>query len=208
MPVPFADLQLQYQTIKAEIDGAIANVIRDNAFIRGPYVDAFEREFASRGRRAALRLLRQRHRRALSRDGRVESEARRRGHHHRAFLDLDLGDDHPCRRDAGILRHRRIDLHHRSCRDRSGDHAAHGRHHSGASLRPAGRHGRDHGNREQAQALGDRGLRAGASGALQGPAGRHASGRPRPIPSIPARISARWATPAPSSPTTRRWPST
>jgi dTDP-4-amino-4,6-dideoxygalactose transaminase len=46
MAVPFADLRLQYQTIKGEIDGAIANVIRDNAFIRGPYVDAFEREFA------------------------------------------------------------------------------------------------------------------------------------------------------------------
>ena len=46
MGVPFADLQLQYQTIKGEIDGAIAAVIRDNAFIRGPYVDAFEREFA------------------------------------------------------------------------------------------------------------------------------------------------------------------
>src|ERR1700730_17078750 len=46
MPVPFADLQLQYQTIKAEIDTAIAAVIRDNAFIRGPYVDAFEKEFA------------------------------------------------------------------------------------------------------------------------------------------------------------------
>jgi len=43
MPVPFADLQLQYQTIKSEIDGAIASVIRDNAFIRGYYVDAFER---------------------------------------------------------------------------------------------------------------------------------------------------------------------
>src|SRR3979411_2346379 len=46
MPVPFADLQLQYQNIKGEIDGAIAAVIQDNAFIRGPYVDAFEREFA------------------------------------------------------------------------------------------------------------------------------------------------------------------
>src|SRR6201996_1209804 len=43
MPVPFADLQLQYQTIKSEIDAAISGVIRDNAFIRGPYVDAFER---------------------------------------------------------------------------------------------------------------------------------------------------------------------
>src|SRR5258708_23037332 len=47
MPVPYADLQLQYQTIKSEIDGAIAAVIRDNAFIRGPHVDAFEREFAA-----------------------------------------------------------------------------------------------------------------------------------------------------------------
>jgi dTDP-4-amino-4,6-dideoxygalactose transaminase len=47
MPVPSADLQLQYQTIKAEIDAAIAAVIRDNAFIRGPFVDAFEREFAA-----------------------------------------------------------------------------------------------------------------------------------------------------------------
>ena len=47
MPVPFADLQLQYQSIKAEIDGAIAAVIRDNSFIRGPYVDAFERQFAA-----------------------------------------------------------------------------------------------------------------------------------------------------------------
>jgi dTDP-4-amino-4,6-dideoxygalactose transaminase len=46
MPVPFADLQLQYQTIKGEIDDAIAAVIRDNAFIRGPYVENFEREFA------------------------------------------------------------------------------------------------------------------------------------------------------------------
>jgi dTDP-4-amino-4,6-dideoxygalactose transaminase len=46
MPVPFADLQLQYQNIRSEVDAAIAAVIRDNAFIRGPYVDAFEREFA------------------------------------------------------------------------------------------------------------------------------------------------------------------
>src|SRR3981189_2183235 len=46
MPVPFADLQLQYQTIKSEIDGAILAVIRDNAFIRGSYVYAFESDFA------------------------------------------------------------------------------------------------------------------------------------------------------------------
>jgi dTDP-4-amino-4,6-dideoxygalactose transaminase len=47
MAVPYADLQLQYQSIKSEIDGAVAAVIRDSAFIRGPYVDAFEREFAA-----------------------------------------------------------------------------------------------------------------------------------------------------------------
>jgi dTDP-4-amino-4,6-dideoxygalactose transaminase len=47
MAVPYADLHLQYQTIKPEIDAAVAAVIRDSAFIRGPYVDAFERAFAT-----------------------------------------------------------------------------------------------------------------------------------------------------------------
>jgi dTDP-4-amino-4,6-dideoxygalactose transaminase len=47
MSVPFADLKLQYQAIKGDVDTAIAAVIGDNAFIRGPYVDAFERNFAS-----------------------------------------------------------------------------------------------------------------------------------------------------------------
>src|SRR3982075_237035 len=46
MSVPYADLQLHYQSIKREVDDAIAGVIRDNAFIRGPYVDAFEQQFA------------------------------------------------------------------------------------------------------------------------------------------------------------------
>ncbi len=47
MAVPYADLHLQYQTIKPEIDAAVAAVIRDSAFIRGPYVEAFERAFAA-----------------------------------------------------------------------------------------------------------------------------------------------------------------
>src|SRR3979490_393794 len=46
MSVPYADLQLHYQSIKREVDDAIAGVIRDNAFIRGPYFDAFEQQFA------------------------------------------------------------------------------------------------------------------------------------------------------------------
>ena len=45
--VPFADLHAQYLSIRGEIDAAIADVIRTSAFIRGPHVDRFEREFAA-----------------------------------------------------------------------------------------------------------------------------------------------------------------
>jgi dTDP-4-amino-4,6-dideoxygalactose transaminase len=44
--VPFVDLHAQYQTIKDEIDFVIADVIRESSFVRGPYVDKFERMFA------------------------------------------------------------------------------------------------------------------------------------------------------------------
>ncbi|MBT3068359.1 DegT/DnrJ/EryC1/StrS aminotransferase family protein [Rhodoferax sp. U11-2br] len=46
MNVPFADLHAQYLTIKHSVDAAIADVIRTSAFIRGPYVQKFEEEFA------------------------------------------------------------------------------------------------------------------------------------------------------------------
>jgi dTDP-4-amino-4,6-dideoxygalactose transaminase len=45
-PVPFADLHAQYLTIKPQVDAAIAEVIRTSAFIRGPFVERFEDEFA------------------------------------------------------------------------------------------------------------------------------------------------------------------
>jgi dTDP-4-amino-4,6-dideoxygalactose transaminase len=44
--VPFADLHAQYLSIKPAIDGAIAQVIAQSAFVRGPFVERFEREFA------------------------------------------------------------------------------------------------------------------------------------------------------------------
>lgn len=44
--VPFADLYAQYLSIREEIDAAIGEVIRRSAFIRGPFVDSFEKEFA------------------------------------------------------------------------------------------------------------------------------------------------------------------
>jgi dTDP-4-amino-4,6-dideoxygalactose transaminase len=47
MKVPFADLHAQYLSIKSEIDNAIAEVIRTSAFIRGPFVQRFEEEFAT-----------------------------------------------------------------------------------------------------------------------------------------------------------------
>ena len=47
LSVPFADLHAQYLSIKPEIDTAIADVIRTSAFIRGPYVQRFEEEFAA-----------------------------------------------------------------------------------------------------------------------------------------------------------------
>ncbi|MCP4171692.1 MAG: DegT/DnrJ/EryC1/StrS family aminotransferase [Fuerstiella sp.] len=42
----FVDLHAQYLCIKDEIDAAIASVIADSAFVRGPHVDAFEVNFA------------------------------------------------------------------------------------------------------------------------------------------------------------------
>ena len=46
LPVPFVDLTAQYQSIKGEIDSAIARVIENTSFILGPEVEAFERAFA------------------------------------------------------------------------------------------------------------------------------------------------------------------
>jgi len=44
--VPFNDLYAQYLSIREEIDEAIAAVIRESAFVRGRFVEQFEREFA------------------------------------------------------------------------------------------------------------------------------------------------------------------
>lgn len=44
--IPFVDLKAQYQSIKAEVDSAIAAVISETAFVGGPHVKAFEDAFA------------------------------------------------------------------------------------------------------------------------------------------------------------------
>lgn len=44
--IPFVDLNAQYLTIKEEIDAVIEKVINTSTFIRGPFVDKFEQDFA------------------------------------------------------------------------------------------------------------------------------------------------------------------
>lgn len=46
-PLPFLDLAAQYRSIREEIDQAIAAVISESAFIGGPYLGRFEKEFAA-----------------------------------------------------------------------------------------------------------------------------------------------------------------
>ena len=46
MRIPFVDLHGQYLSTKEEIDGAIAQVIAESAYIRGRHVNAFERAWA------------------------------------------------------------------------------------------------------------------------------------------------------------------
>jgi len=47
MAVAFVDLKAQYRAIKPEMDAAIQDVIDNTAFIRGPFVEKFEKEFAA-----------------------------------------------------------------------------------------------------------------------------------------------------------------
>lgn len=46
MQVPFANLKMQYDAIRGEIDAAMAAVIAESAFIGGKYAKAFEEAFA------------------------------------------------------------------------------------------------------------------------------------------------------------------
>lgn len=47
MAIKFLDLNKQYQAIKQDIDKAVADVIRDSAFISGDYASRFEAAFAA-----------------------------------------------------------------------------------------------------------------------------------------------------------------
>jgi len=47
MKIPFLDLKAQYYSIKPEIDDAIQKTIENSAFILGPEIEEFEKEFAA-----------------------------------------------------------------------------------------------------------------------------------------------------------------
>ena len=47
MNIQFVDLKAQYESIKDEIDSAISEVISKSAFVGGPFVESFEKAFAS-----------------------------------------------------------------------------------------------------------------------------------------------------------------
>jgi len=48
MKIPFVDLNTQYKSIKNEIDSAIQKVIDETAFIKGKYVELFEKKYSEK----------------------------------------------------------------------------------------------------------------------------------------------------------------
>ncbi|MCL5018368.1 MAG: DegT/DnrJ/EryC1/StrS family aminotransferase [Candidatus Pacearchaeota archaeon] len=47
MNIPFLDLKAQYHSIKSEIDSAIQKTLENTAFVLGPEIENFEKEFAA-----------------------------------------------------------------------------------------------------------------------------------------------------------------
>ena len=47
MDIQFNDVQLQYRSLRGDLDGAIERVLADGTYVLGPEVDAFEKDFAA-----------------------------------------------------------------------------------------------------------------------------------------------------------------
>ncbi len=46
-PIPFVDLHAQYRALKAEMAQAVDAVLESHAYIQGPFVEAFEKDFTA-----------------------------------------------------------------------------------------------------------------------------------------------------------------
>ena len=103
MKIPIVDLHAQYLTIKQEIDGAIAEVIAESAYIGGRHVDAFEQAWASAvGVKRCVSCANGTDAIYIALRG-LRCKARRRGHHLGTFLDLNIGNNHAGGRPGRIL---------------------------------------------------------------------------------------------------------
>ena len=118
MEIPFVDLKAQYESIKGDIDQAIADVIASSAFVGGPFVKAFESAFAAfcgakhcigvgNGTDAIFLALKA-----------MGIGQRRRGNYGRQQLHRNIRSDHDERRE-GRVRGYRSPTHSTSTRGRS-----------------------------------------------------------------------------------------
>ena len=195
MNIPFLDLKTQYRQIETELKPVLENIMSSGAFIGGPEVTAFEAEFAAYcgspycvGLNSGTDALRFAMMALGIRPGdEVITVAQHVHRHHR--------DDHPGRRRPVF-----VDIDPATCTidvepDRGRITSRHQGDHPGPPLRPAGRHGPDHGDRRASTDLAVIEDACQAHGALYKgrPAGT-IGGVPAASASTPARTSAPSAT--------------
>ena len=160
--IPLVDLKAQYRALKPEIDTAIARVLENAQFVLGPAVEAFEREFAAYcGAREAVAVnsgTSALHVALLAAGVGSGDEVITVPFTFVATVAaieyagakpvlVDIDPDYYTMDPAGA---------------RARHHAANEGHHAGPPVRPAGRHGSDHGRRAAASPDRDRRRRAGA----------------------------------------------
>jgi len=105
MKVPFLDLNAHHQPIREQLDAAISDVIDKNAFAGGPFVAAFEAEFAQYWRDQARYRRRQRHRCPLVKLAGLDVGPGDEVIHRLQHLHGHRGSDHYCERAPKVRRY-------------------------------------------------------------------------------------------------------
>ena len=145
--IPFVDLKTQYLSIKPEVDAAIQHILENTQFVLGAEVAAFEKEFAAYSGAA---------------HGMGVNNGTSALHLSLLAANIGAGDEVITVPFTFVASVAAIwytgakpvfvdidpaDLYDGPGPDRSGDHAAHQGDPTGSPLRPASRHGPDHGDR-------------------------------------------------------------